>query len=145
MTTFKAKAFGLFAASAFLLGSLVPVAAVPLVVAPAAAAQAGSLVIDVQSRIVPQGQYRDQPPIYRGHRGSRERRPGYRQHNGFWFPMAAFTAGAIIGGAAQQNTQRPRGMSNHVAWCESRYRSYRASDNTYNPGNGRRAQCVSPR
>lgn len=141
MTTIKAKAIGLFAASAFLLGSLAPVAAAPFVVAPASIAQAGSSVIDVQYR-------RDQPPMYRGHRGSRDRRPGYRQHNGFWFPMAAFAAGAVIGGAARDNgyrADRRGGMSNHVAWCEQRYRSYRASDNTYNPGHGGRRQCVSPR
>ena len=139
MTTIKAKAIGLFAASAFLLGSLVPVAAAPLMVAPAAAAQAGTAVIDVQYR-------RDERPVYRGHRGSRERRPGYRQHNGFWFPMAAFAAGAVIGGSSRDNGHRAnrRGMNHHVAWCESRYRSYRASDNTYNSGHGRR-QCVSPR
>ncbi|MGV8936353.1 MAG: BA14K family protein [Allorhizobium sp.] len=140
MKTIKAKAIGLFAASAFLMGSLVPVAAAPLMVAPASAAQAGSSVIDVQYR-------RDQPPVYRGHRGSRERRPGYRQHNGFWFPMAAFAAGAVIGGSSNNNGHRSerRGMNNHFSWCESRYRSYRASDNSYNAGNGVRRQCVSPR
>lgn len=35
--------------------------------------------------------------------------------------------------------------SAHYRWCEARYRSYRASDNTYNPGKGRpRRQCISP-
>jgi len=33
----------------------------------------------------------------------------------------------------------------HVQWCYDRYRSYRAYDNTYNPGKKRpRQQCYSP-
>ncbi|MFC6486905.1 BA14K family protein [Nitratireductor sp. GCM10026969] len=32
----------------------------------------------------------------------------------------------------------------HVGWCYDRYRSYRASDNTFQPYNGPRRQCVSP-
>lgn len=33
---------------------------------------------------------------------------------------------------------------NHVNWCHSRYRSYRVSDNTFQPYNGPRKACVSP-
>ncbi len=32
----------------------------------------------------------------------------------------------------------------HVAWCYDRYRSYRASDNSFQPNYGRRRQCNSP-
>lgn len=32
----------------------------------------------------------------------------------------------------------------HVDWCYSRYRSYRAYDNTFQPYNGPRRQCYSP-
>ena len=33
----------------------------------------------------------------------------------------------------------------HYNWCHSRYRSYRASDNSFNPGHGMpRRQCISP-
>ena len=39
---------------------------------------------------------------------------------------------------------RIRASSNHVNWCYNRYRSYRASDNTYQPYNGPRRQCYSP-
>ena len=78
---------------------------------------------------------------YNGHRGYRDRRPGYRQHNGLWFPLAAFATGAIIGGAVQA---RPAYGSSHQSWCQNRWRSYRASDNTYQPYNGPRRQCVSP-
>jgi hypothetical protein len=83
---------------------------------------------------------------YRGHRGYRHHRPGYRQYNGWWFPPAAFIAGAIIGGAIANEPPvqyRPRGNA-HVDWCYNRYRSYRASDNSYQPYNGPRRQCVSP-
>ncbi|WP_028034704.1 BA14K family protein [Chelativorans sp. J32] len=81
---------------------------------------------------------------WRGHRGFRERRPGYREYNGWWFPPAAFALGAIIGGAMSQGQQaRPAGNA-HVQWCYNRYRSYRPSDNTYQPYNGPRRQCVSP-
>jgi hypothetical protein len=31
-----------------------------------------------------------------------------------------------------------------VEWCHNRYRSYRASDNSYQPYNGRRRQCQPP-
>lgn len=79
---------------------------------------------------------------YNGHRGYRERRRGYREYNGMWFPLAAFATGAIIGGAV--NSRPARVGSSHVAWCQQRYRSYRASDNTYQPNNGPRVQCNSP-
>ena len=32
----------------------------------------------------------------------------------------------------------------HEDWCFSRYRSYRSRDNTFQPYNGRRRQCISP-
>ncbi len=32
----------------------------------------------------------------------------------------------------------------HVNWCHARYRSYRSWDNTFQPYNGPRRQCVSP-
>lgn len=85
---------------------------------------------------------------YNGYRGYRERRSGYRYHNGYWFPLAAFAAGAIIGGA----TSAPRAVapagrysSSHYAWCQQRYKTYRASDNTYVANSrGERRLCNSP-
>lgn len=32
----------------------------------------------------------------------------------------------------------------HYRWCEARWRSYRAYDNSYQPYNGPRRECVSP-
>jgi len=76
---------------------------------------------------------------YHGHKGYRHKREGYRYYNGFWFPLAAFGIGALIGsGVARSNT------SAHVDWCYDHYRSYRAYDNTYQPYNGPRRPCYSP-
>lgn len=81
---------------------------------------------------------------YHGHRGYRYYRPGYREYNGFWFPLAAFAAGAIIGGAINDQPAYSGGGNSHVQWCYDRWRSYRAYDNTYQPYNGPRQQCYSP-
>jgi hypothetical protein len=84
---------------------------------------------------------RPRPGYWHGHRGYRHSRPGYRRHSdGWWYPLAAFTAGAIIGGAVAH----PPRASSHVQWCADRYKTYRASDNTYQPTSGPRRQCVSP-
>jgi hypothetical protein len=85
---------------------------------------------------------------YRGHRGYRDYRPGYRRYDGFWFPPAAFITGAIVGGAIASQPA-PRGYardygSAHENWCYNRYRSYRAYDNTFQPYNGPRRECRSP-
>ncbi|MEP7454891.1 BA14K family protein [Phyllobacterium sp. SB3] len=79
---------------------------------------------------------------WRGHRGYRHHRSGYRYHNGAWFPLAAFGTGVIIGSTV--NRPAYRGVRSHTQWCYDRYRSYRASDNTFQPNNGPRRQCNSP-
>jgi hypothetical protein len=83
---------------------------------------------------------------YNGHRGYSHRRHGHRYHDGYWFPLAAFGAGAIIGGAISQPRATYSGSlsPSHVNWCANRYRTYRASDNTYVPRAGTRAYCNSP-
>jgi len=83
---------------------------------------------------------------WRGHRGYSYQRYGYRRHSdGFWYPFAAFTAGAVIGGALSGPTYRARHVgSGHKRWCKDHYASYRASDNTFQPYNGPRRACVSP-
>ena len=86
---------------------------------------------------------------YNGHRGYRTKRPGYRYHDGYWFPLAAFAAGAIIGGAiAAQPAPPPRARAGinprHYAWCANRYRSYHRASNTFQPYHGPRQQCYSP-
>jgi len=87
---------------------------------------------------------------WNGHRGYSERRAGYRYHNGYWYPLAAFAAGAIIGGAIAQPRPAPvapraAGLNpRHYSWCEARYRSYDSYSNTFQPYNGPRQQCLSP-
>lgn len=89
---------------------------------------------------------RDRGAYWNGHRGYREYRHGYRRHGDYWFPLAAFATGALITGAIinSENNRVYRGGDSHVQWCYDRYRSYRASDNTFQPYNGPRQQCVSP-
>jgi hypothetical protein len=58
--------------------------------------------------------------------------------------VGGLIAGAIIGGIAANAFGNGGGGSAHVRWCYNHYRSYRASDNTYQPYNGPRRQCVSP-
>lgn len=116
------------------------------------------------------GHYRNAPRYYR-HHGSRYSRHGrsyrshgryYRNHGRYYGGrhwrrghhghagaiIGGFAAGAIIGGAlAQPRYAEPRryvGGGSHVNWCYSRYRSYRAYDNTFQPYNGPRRQCYSP-
>ncbi|RVD20804.1 BA14K family protein [Mesorhizobium sp. M4B.F.Ca.ET.017.02.2.1] len=83
---------------------------------------------------------------WNGHRGYREYRRGYRRHGDFWFPLAAFATGALITGAIVNSNRTGvyRGGDAHVQWCYDRYRSYRAWDNTFQPYNGPRQQCISP-
>lgn len=85
---------------------------------------------------------------HNGHRGYNRYRRGYRRHSdGWWYPLAAFGAGAIIGGAiANEGRVRDGGDLNprHVEWCYDRYRSYRAYDNSFAPYGGGRQQCYSP-
>lgn len=60
--------------------------------------------------------------------------------------------GGVIAGAAIANATRPReimvqpaGNGNaHLAYCLNRFKSYRVSDNSYQPYHGPRKQCISP-
>ncbi|MBB4184208.1 signal peptidase I [Sinorhizobium terangae] len=109
--------------------------------------EAESNVTDVQYR--PRGYYRyGDRYYYNGYRGYRYYRPGYRYHDGWWYPGGAFGTGVIIGGPiVRPPIARPpvaRYGNRHVEWCYARYRSYRAYDNTYQPYGGPRRQCYSP-
>lgn len=87
---------------------------------------------------------RDGARYWRGHRGYDHYRPGYRRNGDLWFPLAAFAAGAIISGAIANDRPPAYSGNSHVQYCYNRYRSYRASDNTFQPYNGPRQQCISP-
>jgi hypothetical protein len=72
----------------------------------------------------------------------------------WWGPAAGFGLGLLLGTAPryyEYPTYRTApayrvvpGNAAHIAWCEDRYRSYRVSDNTFQPYNGPRRQCISP-
>lgn len=90
------------------------------------------------------GVWRGNNFYWHGRRGYRHFRPGYRYYNGWWFPSAAFVGGAIVGGALAAPNTYYMGGNSHAQWCYNRYRSYRSSDNTFQPYNGPRQQCISP-
>jgi hypothetical protein len=101
-------------------------------------------------QVLPKSYRRANNLYYNGYRGYREYRPGYRRYNDAWYPAAAFITGAIIGGAlsngvvTERRVVRRSSGNAHVEWCYDRYRSYRASDNTFQPYHGPRQQCYSP-
>ncbi|PLX38503.1 MAG: BA14K family protein [Hyphomicrobiales bacterium] len=83
------------------------------------------------------------PPYYGGYPGYPYQKPGYRYHNGYWYPLAAFGLSAVIIGG--NYAAQPKGLSaEHYRWCENKYKSYRASDNSYQPFEGPRKPCISP-
>ncbi|MDD9909285.1 MAG: BA14K family protein [Ahrensia sp.] len=94
------------------------------------------------------------------HRGYRRNyhgglRRGYRHHRNRAI-IGGLVAGAIIGSALAapryydyqpRRHYRSRGVRlrrAHIDWCYNRFRSYRASDNTFQPFNGPRRACRSP-
>jgi hypothetical protein len=87
------------------------------------------------------------PPQHGGnwHRPRPPRHHYYRPHYG----GSGFYLGLGLGAPAYRYYTEPRRYyrpsgNAHVRWCYDRYRSYRASDNTFQPYNGPRRQCRSP-
>lgn len=166
MTTMTKKVSLLGLSAVMLAGSLVSAEAMPLTSAPVVKSDVQTVQYwrDDRPRWADRGYYRGgyyREGYYGGYRGYRERRDGYRYHNGYWFPLAAFATGAIIGGAIAQPryvapapryvAPAPRyvvpanGLSpRHVQYCSARYRSYDVYSNTFQPYNGPRQQCYSP-
>ena len=62
--------------------------------------------------------------------------PIYGLYSGYYDPFSY----SYYGPQLYQGT----GWSDHVQWCVQRYRSYRPADNTFQPYDGPRRQCVSP-
>lgn len=109
------------------VSSVMPVAAMPITSQPAQA----SSQIDQVKVVIKSGKWR-------GHRGYRNKRSGYRRHvDGFWYPRAAFTVRVAPG-------VRVKAGRTHARWCRETYRSYRASDNTFVVRGGMRRSCRSP-
>ena len=136
----RTKLISCAVALAAAVSSVAPASALPLTV-PSAAVEASGDVTNVQygrRGYWVQGGY----GYYNGHRGYRYARPGWRSHNGWWFPPAAFALGVIIGQGVQPGyRQLP---NRHYRWCASTYNSYRRSDNTYRHNYGGRRTCRSP-
>lgn len=117
--------------------TVVPAAPVGPIVAPAVADSSAMKPIQVRDG---RGIYR-----YSGVHDWRRRyyRGPYRSHVGPGVVLGLGLLGAAIANSAIP--YRPRYVASpHVEWCYARYRSYRASDNTYQPYNGPRRQCISP-
>jgi hypothetical protein len=132
------------------LAGTAPANALPLVGGVTAGQSGSPIVQQVQYRDHDRWERRDdRRGWHNGYRGYRDSRPGYRRHSdGYWYPLAALGAAAIIGGVIAAQPSRPRveaGINpRHVEWCSIRYRSYRSYDNTYQPNYGPRQQCYSP-
>ena len=89
-----------------------------------------------------------------GFKGYRHHRTGYKKHtDGWWYPEAAFQPGAHADSTnvkpkkasqkAKKDDDKPWLIKNHVDFCSSKYKSYTSSDNSYQPFDGPRKQCVS--
>lgn len=98
---------------------------------------------------------------YNGHRGYRNYRRGYRRYDGWWFPPGAFSFNYRVippqryiappplvivprSYAPPPPRYAPYLSPAHYQWCDRRYRSYRAADNSFQPYHGPRRACVSP-
>ncbi|MEP0232933.1 BA14K family protein [Roseibium sp.] len=149
----KRTAMAALAATAITLATAAPSYALPVGTSLSNAAQiTDGMLLKVQNR---NGFYtHNGKTYYNGRQGYKAARPGYKQYNGWWFPLAAFAAGATLNQAltAKPTPSKARAPSRassrftpeHYTWCARKYRSYRASDNTFQPYNGPRRQCVSP-
>lgn len=132
--------------TAVLAGGIIPAQAMPMAVAPVTKLTVQTDVTQVRHH------HHHRRGYYRGYRGSRHHRPHHRFHDGYWFPLAAFGAGALIGGAiaAPPRHSAPivRGAPGinpqHFEWCHARYRSYDSYSNTFQPYHGPRKTCYSP-
>jgi len=73
-------------------------------------------------------------------RHSKSRRHNYNYYYDDWW----WGPGLFFGGALLYQPYYRSYANDHVAWCYRRYRSYRASDNTFQPYHGPRRPCISP-
>lgn len=91
---------------------------------------------------------------WNGFKGYRHHRTGYKKHtDGWWYPEAAFEPGAHADSTtiklkktsqkSKKEEEKPWLIKAHVDYCTAKYKSYTSSDNSYQPYDGPRKQCVS--
>ncbi|KAA6487818.1 BA14K family protein [Agrobacterium rhizogenes] len=81
------------------------------------------------------------PPVLHGFRGVRDRQPGYRFHQGWWFPLEAFV---VAPPPPPVRPIEPDLSPRHIAWCSKRYRTYDPDTNIYISKARGAVECVSP-
>ena len=131
---------------------IAPAQAFPVMNAPVTVTQSDVTQVDWHGRNGPRvwrhnGGYSSDR--WAGHRtgGNYYGRGGYYRHGGYYGHRHGGNVGAIIGGLAAGAiiggalSARPHYYGSHASYCASKYRTYRASDNTYQPTNGPRRQC----
>jgi hypothetical protein len=87
-------------------------------------------------------------PRYRDRPGWNHNRPNYRPHYRPYYqqPYRPYYQPQYRPAPPRHYRERSyrSGSNAHINWCYNRYRSYRASDNTFQPNYGPRRQCYSP-
>lgn len=110
--------------------------------------------IRVRPRLVPGANVRiPRPPAFR----PPARRPHHGHGHGRGAAAAGIVGGLIVGAVIADSNRRyeerryrerpvyrSRSGNRHVTWCYNKYRSYRVSDDTYQPYRGGRRYCRSP-
>ncbi len=116
------------------------------IIAGAAIGIAGAILLDNAARKSEKRRrarnYYHEPRRYRRHRRHYEPRRRYYDR-----PARYYDEPRIVYEEAPRRRYRQARRSlgrNHVSWCYNRYRSYRTSDNTFQPFHGGRRQCYSP-
>jgi hypothetical protein len=77
--------------------------------------------------------------------GDFSNRPAHRRYydNYFDVPVPRYSGQRPLRGNPALSGTAALGSA-HLRWCSDRYRSYRASDDTYQPLSGPRRRCISP-
>ncbi|HEV7252318.1 MAG TPA: BA14K family protein [Mesorhizobium sp.] len=149
-------------AAALSLGVSAPLASAPAVAAPlvvpAAPAASSDVHVVRNHRNYQRRHYRRYRDGYRHRYRDSYRHRHYRRHRDRDSVIALGLGLGVLGALAarpryyhddyvyvapKRRVYRSHGNA-HVDWCYSRYRSYRAYDNTYQPYHGGRRQCWSP-
>lgn len=147
LTSYKLVCSGLLALGLGLGASLPASAgatsagAAPAVAVERAAAQATTPLVAVDSRR--HWKHRKRHGWRDRHRHRRHGRHR-RSHGGIYFRFGTPPPYYARPRYVRPRPVRPTLSAAHVRWCHNRYRSYRSSDNTFQPYNGPRRACVSP-